>query len=123
MSLWKDLFPVGKPSENQLRTLAMNEKPKEDIKSRLWTGESPDYYGVVVITDPTTPQRNVMILTPDAALCLADILRVPASVVALEAELRKAALSQQGKSVQACDREVNMLALSVQREKPTRLDS
>ena len=101
----------------------MNESQKQDTKSRLWTGESPDYYGVVIVTDPTTPQRNVIILTPDAALCLADILRVPSSVLALEAELRKAALSQQGKSVHACDREVNMLALTTNREKPSRLDS
>ena len=101
----------------------MNEKPKSD-KSDIIVGESPDYYGVVLITDPHLAERNVMILSPEAALCLCGILRKPSAVVTLAVELQKAAESQLRKGRQACEsREVNMLALSVQREKPSRLDS
>jgi hypothetical protein len=123
MNLWTGLFPVGRHRENQLRTLAMNENQKPKEKSRLWTIDSPDYYGVVVVTNPYDQNRDVLIVPPDAALCIADILRDPSAVVAFEAQLRQIALSQRGKSVAVCEREVNMLALTVDREKPSRLDS
>ena len=97
---------------------------QEQVKRILLVGESPDYCGVVLVTDPGTAQRNVLVFPPEAALCLAEVLRFPLAVEALAKALETIAHEQVQKASAVREpSEAKIVAMIVDRDKPVRLDS